>query len=87
MVRNAGVSDHHSPAIAARPSGPPGREREVLYEQIVLAYREYVSGTIPAVFGGLLIVVVMWQDVSQAKLLWWLAILYVATAARAPIGH
>ncbi len=82
MVRNAGVSDHHSPAIAVRPSSPPGREREVLYEQIVHAYREYVSGTIPAVFGGLLVVVVMWQDVSQAKLLWWLAILYGATAAR-----
>jgi two-component system, sensor histidine kinase len=78
----ASVTVRHSPVIANTSSSPLGRERDVLYDQIVHAYREYVSGSIPAVFGGLLVVVVMWQNVSHATLLWWLAILYGATAAR-----
>jgi two-component system, sensor histidine kinase len=60
----------------------PNREREIMYEQIRYGYREYIPGTIPVVFGGLLIVVVMWQHISHAVLLSWIGVLYLATAIR-----
>ncbi len=58
------------------------RERELLYEQIVYAYREYLPGAIPAFLGGILLVAVMWQEISHSVLLAWLAVLYTATAIR-----
>ena len=59
-----------------------GRERELLYEQIVYAYREYLPGAIPAFLGGILLVAVMWQEIPHSLLLAWLAVLYTATAIR-----
>lgn len=58
------------------------RERELLREQIVYAYREYLPGAIPAVFGGILLVAVMWREIPHSVLLVWLAVLYTATAIR-----
>ena len=75
IPRNAFEAQAKSPSAA-------GRERELLYEQIVYAYREYLPGTIPVVFGGLLVVVVMWNSIANATLLCWLAVLYGATAIR-----
>ncbi len=60
-----------------------GRERELLHDQIVYAYREYLPGAIPPFFGGILVVAVMWQEISHALLLGWLAVLFGATGIRA----
>ena len=79
---NPDVSAQSSRDVKAKLAISPGREREILYEQIVFAYREYFAGTVPVVFGGLLVVVVMWQDVPHVKLLGWLAMLYSATLVR-----
>ena len=79
---NPDVSAQSSRDVKAKLAISPGREREILYEQIVFAYREYFAGTVPVVFGGLLVVVVMWQDVPHVKLLGWLAMLYSATLFR-----
>ncbi len=62
---------------------PPKHQQQLLYDQVVHAYREYLPGAIPAFFGGLLVVAVMWQYVSHSLLVGWLALLYGATAVRA----
>ena len=74
-----------SPGAIAPPSfDTRGKsERQLLYDQIVHAYREYLPGTIPLFFGGILVVAVMWQDVAHSVLLGWLTVLYGATAIRA----
>ena len=85
---NPDVSAQSSRDVKAKLAISPGREREILYEQIVFAYREYFAGTVPVVFGGLLVVVVMWQDVPHVKLLGWLAMLYsVPTVADDLLEH
>ena len=67
----------------ASQASQPGRERQLLYDQVVHAYGEYLPGTIPPFFGGILVVAVMWQEVAHSILLGWLAVLYSATAIRA----
>ncbi len=69
-----------SPAEFVRTT--PQRARELVFDQIQYAYRDYIAGTTPAVFGGLLVVMVMWQSISHTILLSWIGTLYVATAIR-----
>lgn len=77
-----GLSPKPAQRAAADTTPASNRQRELIYEQVVYAYREYVPGTIPAVFGGLLVVVVMWQSISHTLLLGWLSVLYLATGMR-----
>ena len=79
---NLGLAVKPAPGASAKIAESISREREIIYQQIVYAYREYIAGTIPLVFGGLLVVVVMWQSIAHSTLLGWIALLYIATASR-----
>lgn len=77
-----GMSSASTITAQSTPAAEPDRAREIRYEQVVSVYREYPSGVLPSVFGGALLVIIMWQQLSHTPLLLWLGTLYAVTVIR-----